>query len=343
MDYNYILPKELIANEPVEPRDSARLLAYSTATDEIFYDTFKNVALYLKPDSLLVLNDTKVVPARIALTKITGGLVNVLFLMNEWREGDFIKGLPDKKVVIGDILQVDNLPFVEAISQKNEEFTFKILVQSAEFQKICREKGKTPLPPYIHSGLSENEARDRYQSVFAEKPASIAAPTASLHFTERVFDSLEEKGIKSAFVTLHVGRGTFSPVSGQMIADRRLHSEPIEISTDSAELIRDAKKDNREVISVGTTATRLLEAEASDILAGKGYVGETSLFITPPYEFKIITGMVTNFHLPNTSLIMLVDAFLQSKKAKKTWRALYEVAIKEKFRFYSFGDAMLVV
>ncbi|MCX6716220.1 MAG: tRNA preQ1(34) S-adenosylmethionine ribosyltransferase-isomerase QueA [Candidatus Taylorbacteria bacterium] len=341
--FEYNLPKELIANAPVEPRDSAKLFVYSTKTDEIVLDTFSNIARYLPRGSVLVLNDTKVVPARLTVNKLTGGAVTILFLINEWDGGPHIKGLPDKGLMLYEGLFLDGHPMLEPISHVNEEFTFKILVAPEIFRKLFEKYGQTPLPPYIHSDLSEEELRQKYQSVFAEKPASVAAPTASLHFTDNVFKTLDVKDIIRTKVTLHVGRGTFSPVRSDQISSGELHSEPIHITKESAEIIQSAKQSGRAVTACGTTALRLLEATADYILAGKEYEGETTLFIKAPYEFKVVDIFITNFHLPGTSLLMLVDAFLKSKKAKKSWRDLYELAIRQHFRFYSFGDAMLII
>lgn len=341
--YDYDLPKELIANAPTEPRDAARLLVYSTQTDEIVIDSFYNIARYLPSSAVLVLNDTKVVPARLTLKKPTGGEATILFLMNEWDGSDMIKGLPDKKIDAGEPLSLVNKPILEAVSNHNEEFTFRLLVAPDKLRDLLREYGRTPLPPYIHPTMSEDELRDRYQTTFAEHPSSVAAPTASLHLTDRVFKSLELKDIRRAKVTLHVGRGTFSPVSPEMQLSMQLHPEPIFISEDSARMIAEAKAAGRAVIACGTTALRLLEAAPSDILAGRGFRGETRLFIRPPYRFQVADALITNFHLPGTSLLMLLDAFMQHKGAKRSWRELYERAISERFRFYSFGDAMLII
>jgi S-adenosylmethionine:tRNA ribosyltransferase-isomerase len=275
--------------------------------------------------------------------KLTGGTVRVLFLINEWDKQGPIKGLPDRKLSIGDRLFFNHKGILEVIDQKNEEFSFRLHISVDEFEKIYHAHGQTPLPPYIHSNLNETETRDKYQTIFAIKPASVAAPTASLHFTEQVFQSLAAKGVERISVTLHVGRGTFSPLTSESIQEKKLHAEPIQVSEESAEKIMKAKKEGRLVVSSGTTATRTLESTAEFILKGEGYTGETSLMIAPPYEFKIVDAIITNFHLPNTSLIMLVDAFLQSKGAQKTWRDIYERAIKEKMRFYSFGDALLII
>jgi len=342
-DYKYKLPDNLIANKPAEPRDAARLLVYSTATDELVFDTFANLSRYLPSGAVLVLNDTKVVPARLALTKITGGVANILFLMNEWTGGETIKGLPDRMISPGETLYLVNRPVAEVVSNVREEFTFKLTVTPQQFRELCEIYGRTPLPPYIHSDLPEEKVRIEYQTTYAARPASVAAPTASLHFTDRVFEALDAKEIARTHVTLHVGRGTFSPVTPDMEKTGHLHAEPIHIGKESSELICSAKKAGKPVVAAGTTAIRLLESAPEQILAGQGYDGETSLFIRPPYQFRVADALITNFHLPGTSLLSLLDAFLQSKQSKKTWKELYEIAVRDHFRFYSFGDAMLVL
>ncbi|MDD5165161.1 MAG: tRNA preQ1(34) S-adenosylmethionine ribosyltransferase-isomerase QueA [Candidatus Pacebacteria bacterium] len=342
-DYNYHLPEGLIAHTPAEPRDSARLLIYSTKTNEIVLDTFAHLARYIPSKALMVFNDTQVVPARLELMKLTGGTVRILFLVNEWDRQGVIKGLPDRKLTVRDQLYFNHHAILEVVDQHNEEFSFRLRISVEEFEKLCKSHGRTPLPPYIHTSLNEEEARTKYQTVFASKPASVAAPTASLHFTEQVLRSLIEKGVDRATVTLHVGRGTFASLTPESIQAKSLHSEPIQVSSESAMRILEAKNEGKIIVSSGTTATRTLEATADSILKGEGYTGETTLMITPPYDFKIVDAIITNFHLPNTSLIMLVDAFLQAKGAQVSWRDLYERAIKEKFRFYSFGDAMLII
>lgn len=341
--YAYDLPDELIAHEPALPRDAARLLVYKTATDEVTFDTFANIAKYIPEHSLLVLNDTKVVPARLELKKKTGGSVRILFLFNEWDGGEMIKGLPDRKISIGDILS-NLVEVVEAVSQINEEFTFKLHISAEEFRALCELQGKTPLPPYIHSGMDEQEVRKRYQTVFAATQSrSVAAPTASLHFTDRVFDSLKARHIDQTEVTLHVGRGTFSPVTQDVLKKGILHGEPVHISEYSARSIAQAKREGRTVVVAGTTAMRAVESAAKNLFQETRFDSVTSLFISPPYDFQIADALITNFHLPGTSLLMMVDALLRSKGAKRSWKDIYEIAIKEKFRFYSFGDAMLII
>lgn len=342
-DYDYHLPDELIAHAPAEPRDSSRLLVYSSATDEIILSSFAEISKFLPERSVVVLNNTKVVPARMELKKLTGGSVRILFLLNEWDGKGDIKGLPDRKVNVGEDLFLNGRPFVRAKSQKNEEFVFSISVPIGGFKSMLDAFGRTPLPPYIHSDMPESELRSRYQTVFSDQPASVAAPTASLHFTEKVFSSLSAKGIETIPVTLHVGRGTFSPVDAAALVSGSLHEEPIYISNESAAAISRAKLDGRKIIAAGTTSIRILESTADTTLAGKGYQGHTSLFIKPPYDFRVVDALITNFHLPKTSLLMLVDSFMRYKGARRSWRSLYELAVKERMRFYSFGDAMLIL
>jgi len=350
-EYHYSLADDRIAKSPAEPRDSSRLLVYNSKTNEVVFDVFSNLSSYIPGHSLLILNDTKVAPARLELKKETGGAVRILFLLNEWDGNDEIQGLPDRKIEVGNRLFLDKKEVLEVVSQKNEEFTFKLLIPVDEFRAISNEFGRTPLPPYIKSDLPEEEVRKKYQTVFAHEAdkASVAAPTASLHFTENVFKSLDAKGVDRAYVTLHVGRGTFSPVNEEAVNSNKLHSEPIHVPIETSQVIKKIKGERMGmgkggiVIAAGTTALRTLESAAESILKGESYDGETSIFIKPPFDFKVADGLITNFHLPGTSLLMLVDAFLQSKDAKRSWKELYEIAIKEKFRFYSFGDAMLII
>ena len=355
--YSYDLPEALIAHAPAEPRDSARLLVYHVAENTLIEDTFANISRYIPERALLILNDTQVVPARLSLMKSTGGTVRILFLVNEWMGEGLIKGLPDRKLKTGDVLSLDGRPVVEVISQDKEEFSYKVLMSSAEFRELLKGSGTTPLPPYIHSSLSEDEARTRYQTVFAtpDVQASVAAPTASLHFTEGVFNSLDAKGVERAYVTLHVGRGTFSPVDVTNPDQTKLHSEPVFISANSVKAIAHAQKEGRTIVASGTTALRAIES-AAEFIAKKAktmddhdkspaapYDMATDIFIKPPYDFKIANALITNFHLPGTSLLVLLDAFLQYRGAARSWRDIYEYAIAHGFRFYSFGDAMLVI
>lgn len=348
--YDYHLPDELIARAPADPRDASRLFVYDTRTDEIRLDTFRNLATHLPTNAHLVMNDTRVVPARLMLTKETGGKIEVLLFVNEYRPGDeVIPGIVDRKVTSGAKLFFASGQYLEVIRQEEERFFFRAsLPPDALFAEIERE-GVMPIPPYIkHSPLSENELRTKYQTVFAKRPASVAAPTASLHFTDRVFADLDQRAIGRTFVTLHVGAGTFAPISEKNFSERRLFREYYEISDQAAREIEEAQAEAKIIIPVGTTACRTIESAAvlrTDARAHAVAPGSraTEIFIFPPYEFKIIGGLLTNFHIPRSSLMLLVDAFLAHKHSKRRILELYKVAIAERFRFYSFGDAMLIL
>lgn len=342
-NYSYDLPRELVAHLPAEPRDSARLLIYDTVNDRVIFDMYRNISQYIPENSLIVLNNTKVVPARLNMIKENGKSVEILFLINEWDKSKLIKGLPNKGISIGERLMIGNVPLIRAVAHINSEFEFEILTDTDQFMQVIQEQGKTPIPPYIEPNLGEVFLRNRYQTEFAKKPASVAAPTASLHITPEVLRSFANKNIATAEVTLHVGRGTFATVSDESHKNNSLHLEPIYIDKESAEIIFRSKKANNVIVASGTTALRTLESAAGNILRAEPYSGTTGLFIKPPYEFRVTDALITNFHLPKTSLIMLLDAFLQHKKAKRTWRDIYDIAIGEKFRFYSFGDAMLII
>lgn len=341
-NYNFKLPESLIANEPTGPRDSSRLFVYSTKTDEIMVDVFTNLEKYLPQNSLMVFNNTKVVPSSIELTKMIGGKVRVLFLFNKWKRDLTIKGVAEN-IYVGDILFIDHQKLVQVESKSEDEFTFKILVPVVDFLRIIDKRGHIALPKNINTTMSEELARSRYQAIFASKDSSIVSPTASLHFTDGVLKSLETKGIDKTFVTLHVGHVDFSDYDSTAFEKKSLHNEPISLSKESSLKINKAKAGNMHIVAVGSTALRLLESTADSILKGEEFEGESSNFIEEPYHFKIADTLITNFHLPNTPLLLLADAFLKDKKAKRNLIDLYEIAIKNKFKFHSFGDAMLIV
>jgi S-adenosylmethionine:tRNA ribosyltransferase-isomerase len=362
--YNYHLPKELLASEPAKPRDNARLFVYNTQIDEIFFDRFINLDKYLPEKSFIVFNNTKVLPARIFLHKEKvfyqssslsglrsrgGGKVEVLLLINEWRDGDkMIKGMVDRKIEIGQKLYFSSKYWLEVKKQDNNIFYFVPNFAVTKLKKILEKYGKTPIPRYLKGvNLNESKLRERYQSIFAKRAGSIAAPTASLHFTPRVLKKISKKGIKHTFVTLNVGMGTFSPLSENNFKTNKLHTEWIEISKTSANKINKAILSGYNVVAVGTTTTRTLESAATKKLGDQYFLSEMrggiNTFIYPPYHFKLVDTLITNFHLPKSSLMLLVDAFLKNKKAKRDILNLYQIAIQEKFRFYSFGDAMLLL
>ncbi|MDR3581718.1 MAG: tRNA preQ1(34) S-adenosylmethionine ribosyltransferase-isomerase QueA [Candidatus Pacebacteria bacterium] len=346
--YHYDLPESLIARQPAEPRDAARLFVYDTAHDEVAFDVFSNLGAHLPARSLLVLNDTKVVPARAELKKETGGKIEVLFLVNEWRQdGSPIPALVDRKVAVGARLFFGDRRSFTVVRQNENIFYLEPNFPPDELFRLLDKKGVTPLPKYIkHSGLSEATLRKEYQAVFGKNPASVAAPTASLHFTERLLAKLEAQGIERTFVTLNVGLGTFAPVSAESLASGTLHTEYLSIPAPARATIKAHKLAGVPVVAAGTTVVRTLEAEAAAILSKAGHsdiTGPTKIFIRPPYEFRIADAVITNFHLPDTSLMMLVQAFLLHKGAtKRNLVDLYRIAIEAKFRFYSFGDAMLI-
>ncbi len=337
--YNYHLPPELIAKRPASPRDSARLFVYDTTHDEISFDTFLHLDQYLPKDALLILNDAKVVPARAILRKETGGKVEILFLANEWRGEGPIPVLSDRKLTSGMKLYFDSRAHLEVARQEENIFYLLPHFPPDDLFALLNRKGITPIPKYIkQSGLSEKELRKKYQSVFAKHSSSVAAPTASLHFTDRVFQRLKTRGIQNTFITLDVGLGTFAPVSEENLSSGTLHTEFFSVPAATARMVYKQKRAGGPIVAVGTTAARTLESFAKGASSGP-----TNIFIRPPHEFHMTDILITNFHLPNTSLMMLVQAFLEHKGAKRNLLYLYDAAIREKFRFYSFGDAMLVL
>lgn len=334
-EYWYDLSESQIAQQPANPRDANKLLVYNTQNNDLIIDKFYNLATYLPPSTLLTLNDAKVVPARVTMTKETGGKIVVLFLINEWisaRSGP-IPCFLDRKGEVGGRLYFADKSFVTINRQDKELFYLSWDGTPDELLQKFDQYGAMPVPPYIkHSPLSRDELMEKYQTIFARSPGSSAAPTASLHFTDRVFKSLVQAGIKSQYITLHVGLGTFAPLTEENLRTKTLHKEAYEVpSTTRLE---------GDITAVGTTVVRTLESVA---ISNQLKSGETDLFIAPPFEFKLVNHLITNFHLPGSSLMMLVDAFLEHKKAKRRILELYAFAIKNSFRFYSFGDAMLIL
>jgi len=346
--FDHYLPKEKIAQEPVRPRDFSKLFIYETSRDKIYFDIFLNLDKYLPKNSFLVLNNTKVLPARVEMIKETGGKIKVLFLVDEAMNGNskLIKGLVNKKLNLKEKIYFPNKKdFLQVVLQEKNIFTFSLKTDLSYFLKLLNLYGEAPLPPYIkNTPLTKKEAKEKYQTIFAKKLGSIAAPTASFHFTNRVFKKLKRKGIEHFFITLHVGLGTFMPVNKENLKKKKLHKEYWEVETSIYKKILKLKQ-KKKLIAVGTTTTRLLETLARKKLNLNKKIlrGTTELFIFPPFKFKMIDGLITNFHLPKTSLMMLVEAFLQFKNSKRHLKELYEIAIKNDFRFYSFGDAMLIL
>ncbi|MEN2984035.1 MAG: tRNA preQ1(34) S-adenosylmethionine ribosyltransferase-isomerase QueA [Dictyoglomaceae bacterium] len=332
-DYDYYLPEELIAQEPANPRDSSRLMVISRKTGEISLHIFRDIKNFLKSGDVLVLNDTKVIPARIYGKKETGAKIEVLLLKKIGEREYEVLIRPAKRAKIGVKIYFSDDVYGEVI-ERREEGVFIIKFSTENLDEILPEIGKIPLPPYIKKPLDNP---DKYQTIYAKKAGAVAAPTAGLHFTEELLNSLKNMGVEILYITLHVGLGTFKPVIVEDITRHKLDPEYFEISEETAERINLAKKEERRVIAVGTTVTRVLEGNREDniLKPGKGLI---SLFIYPGFEFKIIDGLITNFHLPKSTLLMLVAAFMGYDLMKKA----YQKAIEEKFRFYSFGDAMFI-
>lgn len=341
--YRYDLPSELIRKVGVEPRDSARLFVYDTATDTITFDTFRNLATYVPERSVVVLNETQVLPARLWLQKETGGKIEVFVLANEIVGGDTIPVLVDRKVSVGQKILFPNRDFFEVVAQEENKFYVRLHSSSGlDLPALLEQYGETPLPHYLEgAGTPEEDLRARYQTVFAKAGASVAAPTASLHFTEAVFDDLKQKNIETARLTLNVGLGTFAPLREEHFQTKKLHAEYAIITEATAELINATHEKEQRIVAVGTTVARTLESFGSgQVLPG---THKTDIFIFPPYQFQKIDHLVTNFHLPETSLMLLVDAFLEHKGAKRSIMELYGIAIQNRFSFYSFGDSMLIL
>jgi len=332
-DYDYYLPEELIAQEPAEPRDTSRLMLVNRKTGEINITIFREIKNYLKAGDVLVPNNTKAIPARLYGKKETGAKIEVL-LLKKIGEGKYEALLkPGKRAKIGTKIHFLEDIYAEVV-ERNEEGIFVLKFSQEDLDKILPEIGNIPLPPYIKKPIDDP---NKYQTVYAQKEGAVAAPTAGLHFTEELLKTLGEMGVEILYITLHVGLGTFRPVVVEDITKHKLDPEYFEVSDEVAEKINKAKEERRRVIAVGTTVTRVLEAQgrSGKVEPGSGLV---DLFIYPGFEFKIIDGLITNFHLPKSTLLMLVAAFMGYDLMKKA----YNKAIEERMRFYSFGDAMFI-
>ncbi len=337
-DFYYDLPQELIAQDPLEDRSASRLLHLDPVTGEIEHRTFKDVVQYLNPGDCLVINDTRVIPARLYGTK-EGTEAGIEILLLKRKPDDVWETLvkPGKKAKIGTRISFgDGILMGEVIDIVEEGNRLIRFTYDGIFEEILDRLGEMPLPPYITHKLKDKE---RYQTVYAKHEGFAAAPTAGLHFTESLLEEIEKKGVHIAHVTLHVGLGTFRPVKVEDVTQHHMHSEFYVVEEEQAKLINDAKKRGNKVISVGTTSRRTLESAAGEDGILRAQSGWTDIFIYPGYQFKVIDGLITNFHLPESTLLMLVSALA----GKEHIMAAYEEAVKEKYRFFSFGDAMLVV
>lgn len=331
-DFDYHLPESSIAQTPVEPRDSSRLLVLHRQTGEVEHKIFRNIRDYLKPGDLLVLNQTRVIPARIFARKETGGKVELL-LLRKRDELTWEALVGGKGLRVGKSVRVEDGPQAEILEIL--EGSERLIRFSEPIEPYFPMIGNIPLPPYIHEKLTDPE---RYQTVFSKEVGSAAAPTAGLHFTPQLLDEIQAQGVRVAYVTLHVGLDTFAPVNEDDPEEHKIHSEWCQLSQPTADLINETKRNGGRVIAVGTTSVRTLES-ASEQTVVKAFTGPTTLFILPGYKFNVVDVMITNFHLPKSTLIMLVSAFAGREKVLQT----YELAIKDGYRFYSFGDAMLIL
>ena len=336
-DFNYDLPKELIAQVPIKDRDQSRLMVLDKTNKTIEHKIFKDIIDYLKPGDCLVRNNTKVIPARLYGVKEETG-ANVEFLLLKLIDGDIWEVMvkPGKKLMPGVRVEFGNGLLNAEVIEKLEGGNRKVKFEyNGIFNEILNEIGLMPLPPYIHEKLKE---KDRYQTVYAKYEGSAAAPTAGLHFTDELFEKLKQKGVEIANVTLHVGIGTFRPVKVENIEEHDMHSEHFYIKAEDAEKINKAKREGHRVIAVGTTSCRVLESVADENGYVKEIEGDTNIFIYPGYKFKCLDALITNFHLPESTLIMLVSALA----GKEFIMQAYEEAVKEQYKFFSFGDAMFI-
>lgn len=335
-DFDYNLPEELIAQTPLKDRSSSRLLVMDRSTGELEHKIFSDILDYLVPGDVLVLNNTKVIPARLIGTKEDTHAVIELLLLKDLG-GDCWECLsrPYKRLHIGTIVSFSDELKAEIVSLKGEGIVEVKLLYEGILMEILDRLGEMPLPPYIHEKLQE---KSRYNTVYAKIEGSAAAPTAGLHFTKELLEKIQEKGVIVTYVTLHVGLGTFRPVDVLNVEEHKMHSEFYQMSQETAEVLNLAKKEGRRIIAVGTTSTRTLETIIHTYHEFRECSGNTSIFIYPGFEFQAIDGLITNFHLPKSTLVMLVSAF----SSRENILHAYHVAVENKYRFFSFGDAMFI-
>lgn len=333
-DFDYDLPQELIAQHPMEPRDHSRLLVVDKKTGEIEHKHFYDLVNYLKPGDVLVFNDTRVIPARLHGTKDTGAHVEVFLLTRRDATDWEVLVRPGKKLQVGAKINFSDELSCEVIEHTDFGGRVVRFKYDGIFEEILDRLGETPLPPYITAPL---ENKERYQTVYNRERGSAAAPTAGLHFTKELLQKIKEIGCEEVFVTLHVGLGTFRPVSEAKIEEHKMHKEFYTVSQEAADAVNKAKAEGRRIIAVGTTAVRTLEAAGADgqLHAGSSW---TNIFIYPGYKFRLVDDLVTNFHLPQSTLLMLVSTLSTREIMLQT----YKKAVEEKYRFFSFGDAMFI-
>ena len=335
-DFWYDLPEELIAQTPAEPRDSSRLLVYHRDTKSIEHRIFHDITDYLKAGDVFVVNRTRVLPARLYAHTEHGGAVEVLLLtridLDDWE----VLVRPGRKCRIGTKLTVNEELSLEVTGITDSGERIVRFFYKGAFEDVLSRAGTMPLPPYIHEKLKDP---DRYQTVYSRENGSAAAPTAGLHFTPELLGRIRAMGVEIAEVLLHVGLGTFRPVKEENVLDHKMHSEYYEVSAEAADIVNRAKREGRRVICVGTTSVRTVETVADEHGFLRPCKGNTEIFIYPPYRFKCVDALITNFHLPESTLLMLVSALCSREEVLH----VYDVAVRERYRFFSFGDAMLIV
>lgn len=335
-DFDYELPSELIAQTPIKTRDQSRLMVLDKKTGEYTHKHFYDIINELHKGDVLVLNDTKVIPARLIGTKEeTGAVIELLLLKDLGNNIWECLSRPAKRLKVGTTIIFSDKLKAEVVAKKDEGLVHVKLLYEGILMEILDELGSMPLPPYIHEKL---EDKDRYQTVYAKNIGSAAAPTAGLHFTEELLEELKKKGIEIVFITLHVGLGTFRPVEEENILEHHMHSEYYNMTKEVADQLNKAKKEGRKIYAVGTTSTRTLETIIHKYHEFRECSGNTDIFIYPGFKFLAIDGLITNFHLPKSTLLMLVSAL----SSKEIILNAYKEAVKEKYRFFSFGDAMFI-
>lgn len=335
-DFWYNLPEELIAQTPLEQRDASRLLVLNRETGAVSHRHFYDILDYLQPGDCLVMNDSRVLPARLLGHRPTGGAVEVLLLRDLGNKQWECLCKPGRKMQLGNEVIFGNGELTATVKEVREDGNRVVEFHyTGIFLEVLERLGKMPLPPYIKAELQDQE---RYQTVYSREVGSAAAPTAGLHFTKELLEQARARGIKTAFVTLHVGLGTFRPVKAEEISDHHMHSELCMMSAETADMLNDTRKNGGRIICVGTTSCRTLESLAKD--DGRFEAGSkwTEIFIYPGYRFKAMDGLITNFHLPESTLVMLVSAFAGRENVLRA----YEMAVQERYRFFSFGDAMFI-
>lgn len=351
--FDYHLPKSLIANSPAEPRDSSRLMVIDRKGGQISHYHFFEIDKFLGKNDVLVLNKTKVFPARIFGKKPTGGKVEILLHKNidefTW------EALTKPGLKIGQVVNLQGAT-LQVLRRDDELAVVKFNLTKSELIEKLQKIGVTPLPPYIHSDKSEKDLRGLYQTVYAASLGSVAAPTAGFHFTEELFTRLKKKGVQIEYVTLHVGMGTFAPVKTKTLEEHKIHEEQFFVDDKTLSRLNEAKKSGKRIVAVGTTSVRVLETCAADrgdpcqLISQDGDTNSTDIFIFPPYKYKFVDSIITNFHLPESTLLALISAFVSYPNTDKKFKSFgsslvgkaYKEAIKNKYRFYSFGDACLI-